>query len=36
MTIGNQIKLLRQAKGLTQRDLADVLFISFQAVSSWE
>lgn len=36
MTIGNQIKLLRQAKGLTQRDLADALFISFQAVSSWE
>ena len=36
MTIGHQIKLLRQSKGLTQRDLADTLYISYQAVSNWE
>lgn len=36
MTIGDRIKFLRQTKGLTQRDLADTLYISYQAVSSWE
>lgn len=36
MTIGHQIKLLRQSKGLTQRDLVDTLYISYQAVSNWE
>ena len=36
MTIGHQIKLPRQSKGLTQRDLADTLYISYQAVSNWE
>lgn len=34
--IGNYIKDLRKRKGLTQKDLADKLNISFQAVSKWE
>ena len=34
--IGNRIKELRKEKGLTQKQLADSLFVSFQAVSNWE
>ncbi len=34
--IGNYIKDLRTKQGLTQKDLADKLNISFQAVSKWE
>lgn len=34
--IGEQIQLLRKAKGLTQTELGDRLHVSFQAVSKWE
>lgn len=34
--IGNYIKTLRLKKQLTQKELADQLSISFQAVSKWE
>ena len=34
--IGNQIKELRKRKGLTQKELAEELHVSFQAVSGWE
>ncbi len=34
--IGNNIRLLRQAKGITQEELADSVHVSFQAVSKWE
>ena len=34
--IGNYIRALRKSAGLTQKDLADKLGISFQAVSKWE
>ena len=34
--IGNRIKELRKEKGLTQKQLAVSLFVSFQAVSNWE
>ena len=34
--IGNQIKKLRTEQGLTQKQLADKLFVSAQAVSRWE
>ena len=34
--IGNYIKKLRKERGLTQQQLAEKLFISFQAVSKWE
>lgn len=34
--ISKNIKLLRSEKGMTQSDLANVLYISRQAVSSWE
>ena len=34
--IGNQIKNLRTKQGLTQKQLADKLFVSAQAVSRWE
>lgn len=36
MTIGNNIKRLRQNKGVSQEQLGDVLGISGQAVSKWE
>lgn len=34
--IGQNIKKLREEQGLTQQQLADKLYISFQAVSKWE
>lgn len=34
--IGQYIKKLRKAKGITQQQLADTLNVSFQAVSKWE
>lgn len=34
--IGEYIKKLRMQQGLTQKELADKLSISFQAVSKWE
>ncbi|MBR3990850.1 MAG: helix-turn-helix transcriptional regulator [Clostridia bacterium] len=36
LKIGNYIKTLRKTKGLTQKDLAEKLSVSFQAVSKWE
>lgn len=36
MNIGNRIKVLRKARGLTQEQLASAIGISFQAVSKWE
>ena len=33
---GERLKELRQAKGLTQRQLADVLSVSGHAVHCWE
>ncbi len=35
-TIGNKIKELRRTKGLSQKDIADQLGITSQAVSKWE
>ena len=34
--IGENIKRLRAEKGITQEELADLLFVSFQTVSKWE
>ena len=34
--IGNNIKKLRMQRGMTQKNLADQLFVSPQAVSRWE
>ncbi len=34
--LGNRIKDLRKAKGFTQEEFADLIGISFQAVSKWE
>jgi len=36
MEIGNNIRSLRSEKGLTQKGLADLLFVTAQAVSRWE
>ena len=36
MEIGNQIKALRQTRGITQETLAEKLGVSAQAVSKWE
>ncbi len=36
LKIGNYIQLLRKKAGLTQKELAERLNISFQAVSKWE
>ena len=34
--LGERIKTLRKAKGMTQSDFAKTLCVSFQAVSNWE
>ncbi len=34
--VSNTIKTKRTEKNMTQGDLADKLFVSFQAVSNWE
>lgn len=36
LKISNYIQHLRKAAGLTQKELAEKLNISFQAVSKWE
>ena len=36
LLLGNKIKALRKACGITQEQLADAIGISFQAVSKWE
>ena len=36
MTLGQKLKELRMLKGLTQKELADQLHVSFQTVSKWE
>ena len=36
MTLGQKIKKLRIEKGLTQKDLADQVHVTFQTVSKWE
>jgi len=36
MNIGEKIKMLRQNRGITQKELAEILLISPQAVSKWE
>ncbi len=33
---GNFVAQLRKEKGLTQKELAEVLFVSDKAVSKWE
>lgn len=36
MTLGQKLKKLRNEKGLTQKDLADQLHVTFQTISKWE
>lgn len=36
MSLGQKIKKLRTDKGLTQKDLADQLHVTFQTISKWE
>ena len=36
MSLGDNIRRLREERGMTQEKLADELNVSFQAVSSWE
>ena len=36
MTIGERIKMLRKQNAMTQEELAEHLFVSYQAISKWE
>lgn len=36
MTFGQKLKKLRTEKGLTQKDLADQMHVTFQTISKWE
>lgn len=36
MTLGQKIKKLRMEKNLTQKELADQVYVTFQTVSKWE
>lgn len=36
MTLGQKIKKLRNEKNLTQKELADQIYVTFQTVSKWE
>jgi len=36
MNIGEKIRQLRTDRGITQNELAQMLFVSAQAVSKWE
>ena len=36
MNLGKTIQTLRKLKNLTQNELAEKLFVSYQAVSQWE
>lgn len=36
MLIGEQLKFMRKSLGLTQRQVANDLFISYQSISNWE
>lgn len=36
MALGTKLKKLRSEKGLTQKDLADQLHVTFQTISKWE
>ncbi|HKM34445.1 MAG TPA: helix-turn-helix transcriptional regulator [Lachnospiraceae bacterium] len=36
MTIGKNIRALREELGMTQEQMADKLNISYQAISKWE
>ena len=36
MTIGKNIKVLREGMGMTQEQMAGKLNISYQAISKWE
>ncbi len=36
MTFGNQLKKLRKEKGLSQEELANLLYVTRQSVSQWE
>ena len=36
MSIGSNIKKIKEEKKLTQENIADMLNVSYQAVSSWE
>ena len=36
MTIGETIRNIRQVKGLSQKELADICGVSMGAVSAWE
>ena len=36
MTIGQTIRAIRQVKGISQKELADICGVSMGAVSAWE